>query len=392
MTPDPRVMWLMTRLNVGGPARQAAVLTKALGARNYRVELLVGSEAPSEGKLDDGLDAQLVPGLGRPVSPLRDLRAARFLMRRLRDRPVDVVHTHTAKAGALGRLAAHRAKVPVVIHTFHGHVLEGYFSAPVARTITAVERRLATWTDALVAVSPEIRDELLSLGVGKPEQWRVIPLGLDLDQLLAPGPTKQEARALLGLPQEGHIVGSVGRLVPIKDIECFLEAAASVARDRSDVTFVVAGDGELRTALEERGEALLGERVRFLGWVFDLPALYAALDVVVLTSRNEGTPTALIEAGAAGRPVVATSVGGVPAVVEDAVTGILVPPGDPRAVAAAVLELLADEDLGRSLGESGRRLVHGRFGADRLIDDIDLLYAELLERKRQGGVVHGKRR
>ena len=375
-----RVTWVMTRPNVGGPARLAMVMAKTLPARGYEFDLLTGTESADEGRLTDGMTVQTIPGLQQPISPLHDLRAARALGSRLREARPDVVHTHTAKAGALGRRAARKAGVPVVVHTFHGHVLDGYFSGPMTRLITGAERRMARRTDALVAVSPEIRDELLALGIGRPEQWRLIPLGLDLHDLVVSKPDRVAARRSLGLPDQGPIVGTVGRLVEIKDIDCFLSAAASVAASVPDATFVIAGDGALRDRLKSRASSLLGNRVRFTGWVFDLPILYAAMDIVVLTSKNEGTPTTLIEAGAAGRPVVATSVGGVPHVVQDGVTGLLVPPSDPAAVAAMITKLLHDEPLADSLGDAAREHVTGRFGAERAADETAALYSELLER------------
>lgn len=380
--PDVRVLRIITRLNIGGPAHHALLLTSALARRGFRSELVAGVEGPREGAIlpPDG-EITRIPTLKRTADPVAAVRTARALTRLVRARRPQIVHTHMAMAGALGRLAARRAGVPVIVHTFHGHVLSGYFLRPVSKAFVAAERRLARWTDALVSISPAVRDELLSFGIGRPGQWHVIPIGLPLDGLLAGTPSTQEARLRLGLPPAGPVVGIVGRLVPIKDHSTFLEAAARVARRRPDATFVVAGDGELRVPLEARARSILGERVRFLGWVRDLPALYGSLDVVVLTSRNEGTPAALIEAGAAARPAVATRVGGVPEVVRDGATGLLVPPGDPEAVAASVLALLEQGERARALGAAARAWVGGRFSADRLADDVAALYTELLARR-----------
>jgi glycosyltransferase involved in cell wall biosynthesis len=198
--------------------------------------------------------------------------------------------------------------VPVIVHTFHGHVLRGYFPPLISRAILEVERTLTRRTDALIAVFESVRDDLLSLGVGTPPKWRVIPVGVELDAFMGELPDATSARAELVLPAAGPLVVFVGRLAPVKDLDTFLAAAALIGHKRQDATFVIAGDGELRGSVEQRARVLLGDRVRFLGWVEDLPKLYAALDVVVLTSRNEGTPMSLIEAGAAGRPVVATAV------------------------------------------------------------------------------------
>jgi glycosyltransferase involved in cell wall biosynthesis len=376
-------MRVITRLNVGGPARQAILLTDAIRARGFVTELVWGSVGPGEGEIPPppGAPNTHIRELKRELRPADDVRTLLRLVRLMRTRRPDVVHTHMAKAGALGRLAARRAGVPVVIHTFHGHVLEGYFSGWKSRAFLATEHRLARMSDALVAVSPAVRDELLALGIGRPGQWRVIPVGLDLHDLLSCEVDRAQAREALGLPETGPVVGIVGRLVAIKDHVTFLDAASRVARERPDVTFIVAGDGELRSQLEVRARHLLGDRCRFLGWVMDLPTLYAALDVVVLTSRNEGTPVALIEAGAAGKPAVATRVGGVADVVQDGKTGLLVQPGDPQAVAAGISALLDDPGRARALGEAAKREVGSRFTIERLADDLAGLYSELLARK-----------
>ncbi|MGQ0670858.1 MAG: glycosyltransferase family 4 protein [Actinomycetota bacterium] len=377
------VLRVITRLNVGGPARQAIFLTGAMPARGFPSQLVWGRVGPGEGQFDPptGMHNTHIPWLRREMSPRDDARAFRALHRLMKVHRPTIVHTHMAKAGALGRLAATRARVPVVVHTFHGHVLEGYFSAPVNRALLTAERRLARRADALVAVSPAVCDELLELGIGRPEQWRVVPVGLELGSLLAGGIEPVAARRTLGLPETGPVVGIVGRLVPIKDHATFLEAAARVASTRPEVTFVVAGDGELRDQIERRARGMLGGRCRFLGWVMDLPTLYAALDIVVLTSLNEGTPVALIEAGAAATTAVSTRVGGVADVIRDGVTGFLAPHGDPEAVASHVLQLLEDPKRTRLMGHAAREWVRERFSSERLADDLAGLYRELSARK-----------
>ncbi len=323
-----------------------------------------------------------LPWLTREVNVASDLRALRALHGVMRRWRPEIVHTHLAKAGALGRLAARRSGVPVVVHTFHGHVLQSYFSRLKNAAFAATERALAARTDALIAVAPRVRDELLSMGIGREDRWHVVPVGVDVATLLGSRMPTAEARARLGLPQEGSVIGVVGRLAPVKDHRTFLEAAVRVAAERPDTTVVVAGDGELRDSLEARARSMLGDRVRFLGWVQDLPALYGAIDVVALTSRSEGTPVALIEAAASGTPVVATGVGGVPEVVRDRRTGLLVPPGDPVAVAAQLLTLLEDPEGARRMGEEGADWVRDRFSQERLADDLTGLYGELLGRSR----------
>jgi len=377
----PRVLHVITRMNIGGPARSLLALMPELRALGFDTLIAFGTPEPEEGEIVPGPDepAFRIAALRRPIDPAADQRAITDLTRLANRYRPDIVHTHLAKGGALGRSVARRVKAGGVVHTFHGHVLEGYFASPANSAFVMAERRLAKRTDALVTVSNATRDDLLGLGIGRPEQWHVLPYALDLAPLLELDLTTDEAREGLGLPAGAPIVGIVGRLVPIKNHMLFLEMAERVSASRPDVVFVVAGDGELRSALEDEA-APLGDRVRFLGWATDLPALYAALDVVVLTSLNEGTPVALIEALAAARPVVATDVGGVSDVVEHGSNGFLAASGDAEGLARGVLELLEDPDRGRAMGEAGRAGVAERHSAARVAEATVELYRSILSR------------
>jgi glycosyltransferase involved in cell wall biosynthesis len=382
---SPLVVHVLTRLNMGGPARQAIYLTRALPSRGFSCELISGTEGSREGHIAPPPDRHVrLNALRRELNPLQDLLAFWTLERTIRRLDPIIVHTHMTKAGALGRMAARQAGVPIRVHTFHGHVLDGHFSFWASRAILEVEKRLARWTDALLAVSTRVMEELLARGIGKPAQWRVVPVGFELDSL-SHLPHSANARTKLGLPVGGFAVGIVARLVPVKNHELFLRAAAHIASARSDVWFVVAGDGELRPELEARARRLLGNRVFFVGWVDDLADLYASLDVVVLTSRNEGTPASLIEAGAARKPVVATRVGSIPDVVEDGRTGLLAPSNDHLAMAALVVSLIGEPAKSRSFGQEARTRVLKRYSADRLADELADIYAELIDKARQRG-------
>jgi glycosyltransferase involved in cell wall biosynthesis len=381
-----RVLRIIARLNVGGPALHASLLTERLDPDRYDSLLVGGKEGPSEGNylaLYQRPRERLVhlPALGREISS-RDATALVDLLRLIRrERPL-IVHTHTAKAGALGRLAAWIARVPVVVHTYHGHVFRNYFSPGKTRFFVAVERWLARRTDRLLSVSPQVRRDLLDLGIGTPERSAVVPLGLELEPFLNGG-AWGGLRRELGIEPAAPVVAIVARLVLIKAHEVFLEAASIVSRRRPDARFVVVGDGERRAELEALAERLgLGGAVHFLGWRRDLPAIYRDVDVVALTSRNEGSPVSLIEAMAGGRPVVATGVGGVPDLVEHGVNGYLVEPDQPAALAEALLALLSDPGRREALGVAGRKRAYPAFAADRLLRDIDELYAALLEEKR----------
>jgi glycosyltransferase involved in cell wall biosynthesis len=383
-------MRIIARLNVGGPALHTTLLTERLDPRRYDARLVAGAEAPGEGNysaLHGTVPERLtvLPALGREVRGVADAIVFGQLVRLMRTLRPHVVHTHTAKAGTLGRLAAWVARVPVVVHTYHGHVFHGYFPPGRTRAFLAIERALGRRTDCLLAVSETVRRELLALGVGAPGAFRVIPLGLDLDRYVTADDRQGELRAELGLSPDTPLVAIVARLVPIKAHEVFLRAARHVVEGLPAARFLVVGDGERRHELEAMAVELgLGASVRFLGWRRDLERVYADASVVALTSRNEGSPVSLIEAMAAGRPVVATDVGGVPDLVEDGITGHLVRSGDAEALAAAVTDLLRDPGRRRTFGRAARARVLPAFGASRLVADIDALYGELLRAKGVG--------
>lgn len=373
-----RILRLITRLNVGGPARQALLLSRAL-APEYETTLGAGRPGAEEGELDHPAVTVVHVPLVRHIHPPSDGRALLAVRQLLAAQRPALLHTHMAKAGTIGRLAAIRSRFrPRTVHTFHGHVLDGYFGARVARAFTETERSLARRTDVLVAVSNEIRDQLLDLRIGRPSQYRVIPLGLDLESFLDVKQPSGQLRSRLGLGSDTPLIGVVGRLVPIKDHLTLLAAIKALP----GVHLAVIGDGELRAPLEAASREMgLADRVHFTGWWMDMATAVSDLDVVALTSRNEGTPVALIEAAAARIPVVATDVGGVRAVVEHGVTGLLAPPADAPTVAAHIGLLLLDPAARLRMGQAGRERVRDRFGQGRLLDDVRALYAELLPRK-----------
>lgn len=364
----------ITRLNIGGPARQALLLTRAL-APEYTTTLLAGRPASEEGELrDPAVSPRYVPLVRRP-SPIHDARAFAAIRAVLRERRPAILHTHMAKAGSLGRIAARSLRQrPHTVHTFHGHVLEGYFRPELQRAFISVERALAARTDRLIAVSEEVRTKLLGLGIGTPDQFRVIPLGLDLRAHRQVDGHSGFLREWFGLGADVPLVGLVGRLVPIKDPATAIAAIARVP----DAHLAVVGDGELRAKVEAIVERHgVADRVHFTGWQTNMPAVFADLDLVLLTSRNEGTPVALIEAGACGRACVATAVGGVPSVVEDGVTGVLTAVGAVDDLATSINALLGDPARRAAMGAAAR-LRAARWSEHRLVADIRSLYCELL--------------
>lgn len=384
-----RVLRVIARLNIGGPAIHATLLSKRLDPARYETMLVTGAEGENEGnhlQLHGQVLQNLVtmPDLGREIRGLQDLRslwALTGLMRRFRPH---VVHTHAAKAGTIGRVAARLAGVPVVVHTFHGHVLSGYFSPRKEQVFRAIERGLARVTDELVAVSPRVRQELLDMRIGTADTFSVVPLGFDFDRFVRADEHRGQLRAELGIAPAAPLIGIVARLVPIKAHEVFLDAARQLHDVRPDAHFVLVGDGERRGELEQMVQAAAPSfraAVHLLGWRADLARIYADLDIVALTSRNEGSPVALIEGMASARPVVSTRVGGVPDVVTDGERGWLVDMDDASGMSTALLHVLSLPDRGRAVALAGRAHVLATYGADRLVHDIDRLYQRLLSRK-----------
>jgi glycosyltransferase involved in cell wall biosynthesis len=381
-----RVLRVIARLNIGGPAYHVSLLSGRLDRERYETLLLTGALGSGEGSFEElaqryGATKRTVPGL-RPELDLRsDLRALGSLVRTIREFRPDVVHTHTAKAGALGRIAAiiTPGVRPVIVHTYHGHVLSGYFGRALNAVYRNIERLLAISSDCLIGVSDATVEELVALRIARAHKFRTIPIGLDLERLLAvERPDGAAFRSELRLGAEDLLAVFVGRLVSIKRVDLLIEALALASAAEPRLRMAIIGDGELRGALEEQASRLgLAETVRFLGFREDLPAIFAGSDLAVLASDNEGTPVALIEAAAAGRPSVATSVGGVQEIVKPS-GGILVPPDNAPAFSQAIVCLAQDREGRERMGRAARAHVYARFAAERLVQDIESLYEELL--------------
>jgi glycosyltransferase involved in cell wall biosynthesis len=341
-----------------------------------------------------GVRPLLVSSLTRDPGPRSLLALGQVAAVMRRQRPA-LVHTHAAMGGTVGRAAALLARPgrrrPVIVHTFHGHSLTGYFSSRRARVFLAIERWLAARTDCLVAVSEEVRDELVEMGVAPRERFQVVRLGFDLSPFGVGEPQRSRRgaalRASLGITDGARVVTLIARLAPIKRVDRFLRLCGELASD-AHVHFLVVGDGELADELRESPEAVvLGERLTWAGMRRDIPDVCFASDVVVLTSDNEGTPVSLIEAQAAGVPVVCTGVGGVASVVADGETGFVVAMGEEetlaRDMAAAVRRVLDDAPLAAAMGAAGPADA-ARFSLDELVDALDRLYRLLLDRRTAG--------
>ena len=370
-----RVLRIIARMNVGGPAWQVSVLTR--GLVDHETLLLTGQVEPGEADFvelrDPTLPIRRLSVLGRSVRLGDDLRALAEIRRIIREFQPDVVHTHTAKAGLLGRLAAISCRVPVIVHTFHGHVLHGYFRPMVSRAIRVLESLLARRTTALVSVGTRVSDELVAAGIGRADQYTVVPPGV----AAATGADRRASRQAIGLPEDRPVVLFVGRLTAVKRVDRLLEAMEIVRRQMPEVVLAIAGEGDLFDETR-RSAAPAGDAVRFLGWQPDLGPLYAAADLVVLTSDNEGMPVTLIEAAMAGVPGVTTDVGSAGEVVVDGVTGRVVTT-DAGAVAEAICDLLGSDDL-EAMSSAARVHAERHFSTDRLVADHRDLYRRLVAR------------
>jgi glycosyltransferase involved in cell wall biosynthesis len=383
-----RVLRVIARLNVGGPALHVSYLTSGLTERGYETTLVAGSVGEGEGSMeyiahDQSVSPTYIPRLQREIAPLGDIVSVQRLREIIRELRPHIIHTHTAKAGALGRTAAALSgnrRPPVVVHTFHGHVLRGYFNPFATRVFLELERQLARTTDALIAVSPQVRDDLVELGVAPAGRISVIRLGLDLERRVSADSGARDAlRGELGIAPDSFLIGWLGRMTEIKRADILLRSFARLRERGTDAALLLVGDGPLRADLERLADELaILEHCRFVGYREDVGPVYAAVDAVALTSANEGTPVSIIEAQAAGLPVVSTDVGGVRDVVSADHTGFLVPLGDVDGVADRLAVLASDAALRDRFGAAGRERVVDRYSVPRLVDDVDSLYRTLL--------------
>lgn len=388
----PRILRIINRFNLGGPTYNAAYLSRYL-APEFETLLIGGVPQPSEahsGFIPESLGVPYteIPSMGRALHPLHDLESCRAILRIIREFRPDVVHTHASKAGALGRLAARAAGVPAIVHTFHGHVFEGYFSPWKSRLICSAERYLARYSHAIIAISDRQRDDLIRRFAIAPEaKVRLIPLGFDLDRFTTDKETHRAAfRMRYHLQPHECAVGIIGRLAPVKDHDLFLRALAGARKQAPHLRAFIIGDGALRIPLMAlcsqlgltTSDGSHPADVVFTSWIENIPPVLHGLDMVALSSLNEGTPVSLIEAQAAALPVISTDVGGVRDVVTDGVTGLITPPGSAAAMTDALVCLAGDPMLRAELGQAGQAFVFPRYHYQRLVADTRELYLRLI--------------
>jgi glycosyltransferase involved in cell wall biosynthesis len=380
-----RVMRIIARLNIGGPAIHVFLLTAGINGPEFSSTLVTGHIGPDEGDMsylagEYGVNPIFVRGLGRDISPLDDLRAFFALLRLMRRERPHVVHTHTAKAGFLGRITAALCGVPVIVHTFHGHVFWGYFGPTKTRLFMLLEQAMARVSTVILTISDRLRDDLIRFRIAPADKIQVVALGLDLDSLAPLDHLRGQLRRELGVDPAAPLVGIVGRLVPIKNHELFLASARLVIERVPEARFVIVGDGERRAELEALVEQIgLSEVVFFVGWRRDLTVIYADLDILALTSDNEGTPVSIIEAMAAQVPVIATEVGGVPDLLQNGELGRMIPTGDSEALAEALVRMIKSGKEPIRLRKA-QQVALEIYSAQRLVAELEELYRALLER------------
>jgi glycosyltransferase involved in cell wall biosynthesis len=376
-----KIVRMVTSLRVSGPSLQAILLSAHFQRENYETVLVVGATPEDADNMLDvarsyGITPLIMPQLRRTLNPVRGYQALRMLYRLFREVKPDILHTHMTTAGFWGRLAARLAGVPVLVHTLHEHPFKGYYRPLQTQMFVALERFTARYTDSIITLSERLRRELADeYRITRRSAITVLPLGFDLSSFAATPRHQGRFRQLMNIPADAPLVGIVGRLIPVKNHELFLQAAAVVSQRMPQTRFVIVGDGDERQHLEQRSAELgLSQCLSFAGWQQNMPDVYSDLDLLAITSHNEGTPVPIIEALSAGCPVVATDVGGVADLLDNGAFGTLIPSGDTDALANAIVgQLQAPPDP-----QPARQAMLSRYSIERLVLDLGSLYRGLL--------------
>jgi len=401
----PRVLRILNRLIIGGPALNATYLTRYM-APEFETMLVIGGKDGHEQDADhitDGLDIEpvVIPEMKRSLHPINDGQAYQKVKALIHKFKPDIVHTHAAKSGVIGRLAADACKVPVIVHTFHGHIFHSYFNKWTTNTFIQIERYLAKRSSGIIAISKSQKLELANTYKICPEEKiNIIPLGLDLDKFQINQESKRIAfREKYHIQPDEIAIGIIGRIVPVKNHTLFVAAAAiALAKTTQKLKFIIIGDGDMR---EQMGNEFKTAGIDYAyypednrdataictSWQTDMDIVIAGLDIVALTSHNEGTPVSLIEAQAASKPVVSTNVGGVADVVMDNQCGFITDAGNAGYFADALLKLIERPDLRTYFGMQGRKFVQSKFSYKRLVSDMSSYYYTLLEQSKYKGKI-----
>lgn len=397
----PRVLRILNRLIIGGPSKNAVYLTRYMQP-DFDTVLVIGGKEDHEQDADflataNNIEPTCISEMKRSISPYNDWAAYNKLKKLIKEFKPDIVHTHAAKSGALGRLAAKHSNVPVIVHTFHGHIFHSYFNSLKTNFFIRSERYLAGLSDAIVAISDVQKKELSGdFRIAAPDKFQVIPLGLDLDNFIVNQDEKRhQFRTEFDLDDDTVAIGIIGRLVPIKNHSLFLKGLKYVLDNTSvKVKAFIVGDGESRAAIQQMAnnlgikytnhtDSVHPHPLIFTSWRTDVDTIFAGLDIIALTSLNEGTPVSLIEAQAAGKPIVSTRVGGIADVVMENKTALLSEITDEKTFSDNLLMLVNDPSLRRKFSNAGKDYVISKFSYHRLVNDMSGLYRELLDKKHQ---------
>ncbi|GAA4848614.1 glycosyltransferase [Algivirga pacifica] len=386
-----RILRIIARLNVGGPAIHTVLLTDRLNNDKFESKLIAGQLSEGEGDMsylakERNVVYEECQDLQRELSPIKDIKALLKMWKIIRTYQPDIIHTHTAKAGFIGRSAAllynlfkNEAKRIRVVHTFHGHVFHSYFSPLKTNLFLFLERFLGRYTDTIITITPLQKQEILSLGVGKEIQHQIVPLGLDLKRFYIQPRDNGILKGHFEIPSEKKLIGVVARFTAIKNLTLFLETAAELLKNFNDIHFVMVGDGEEMSLLKEKAEALnITSSVTFTGFLKELHLVYADLDLVMLTSHNEGSPVSIIEAMTAGVPVVASAVGGVPDLFQKDFHEMLCPANDKDALVKACAKILKDHIYRNAFIDAHQNQIYQKYSFDRLSNDLSGLYQNLV--------------
>jgi glycosyltransferase involved in cell wall biosynthesis len=398
----PKILRIHNRLVIGGPTLNVLNLTKYLQP-DFETLLVVGEKEYHEqdaGPLakDMGITPLVIPEMGRSIHPFKDYNTYRKLRKIINEFQPDIVHTHAAKPGAVGRMAAAIAKVPVIVHTYHGHVFHSYFGKVKTNVFLNIEKWMAKYSDALVAISAEQKRELSEqFKIAKPEKFKIVPLGFDLGKFSEDVEGKRKVfRKEFQLQDHEIAIGIIGRLVPVKNHNLFLEGIAYVLKNSSQsVKAFIIGDGDTRQSLESKanelgipfttaGDAFDSQKpLIFTSWRTDIDVINAGLDIICLTSLNEGTPVSLIEAQASGTPIVSTKVGGIKDIVIEGETALLSNINDTTGFCKNLLQLVEYPELREGMSNKGIKWVNERYSVQRLAIDFRSLYYQLLEQRKK---------
>lgn len=381
-----KILRIITRLNIGGPAIHTVLLTAALEDEQFTSRLIAGRIEANEADMSYlaerfQIEPVYIANMSREIRLAADFRAFREIYRIIKEYKPDIVHTHTAKAGMLGRMAAIIFRVPVIVHTFHGNIFSGYFGKLKTNLFLMIERILARFSSSIIAISKQQRNELLHYRIGREDKITEINLGFQFQNVIPDEEERGKFRERFRVPDHAKLVGIVGRIVPIKNHQLFLEIAEEIVRQCEDVYFAIIGDGELREEIEsEISKRNLDRKVFITGFIEDLKPVYADLDLLLLTSNNEGTPVAVIEAMACRKPVLSTRVGGVEDLITDEKSGFYFAPGDKEGFVREIKSWLEQPDHYNEIGEEAYKSVIDRFSAETLIRNMRKHYLELYER------------